>query len=59
MRSNLQERKITPEALAGKIEKNLAAEYGVSRDTARKARQKVLAGISMSKPSAKLSANDK
>jgi hypothetical protein len=58
MRLKLQERKISADALARQIEKDLAAEYGVSRDTARKARQRVLAGT-VSKPSEKLSANDK
>src|SRR5260370_12496408 len=58
MRLKLQERKTSPDALARQIEKDLAAEYGVSRDTARKARQRVLAGT-VSKPSEKLPANDK
>jgi hypothetical protein len=34
--------KITAAGLEGELEKNLAADYGVSRDTARKARNAVL-----------------
>jgi hypothetical protein len=39
--------RLTPVGLRDMLEKVLAAEYGVSRDTGRKARNSVLAGISV------------
>jgi len=46
MRDDLSQRRRTPAELKNMLEKNLAASYGVSRDTARKARNAVLAEIS-------------
>ena len=43
MRSAVQERRLTVGALADKTEAALSKEYGVSRDTARRARNSVLA----------------
>jgi hypothetical protein len=45
MRQDLRAGKITAAALGNTVEKNLAATYGVSRDTARKARDAVLSEI--------------
>jgi hypothetical protein len=59
MRLHLREGKISGDGLRGQLEKDLAAEYGASRDTVRKARSEVLATVIMSKPSKKLSSNDK
>jgi DNA-binding GntR family transcriptional regulator len=43
MRDDLHQGRRTPAELKDMREKNLAATYGVSRDTARKARNAVLA----------------
>jgi hypothetical protein len=42
MRSDMQQGRLTAAALKNMLEKNLAENYGVSRDTARKARNAVL-----------------
>jgi prophage regulatory protein len=42
MRKAIDEKSLTVESLHNALEKQLAAEYGVSRDTARKARKAVL-----------------
>jgi hypothetical protein len=44
MCDDLRQGRLTPAELKNMLEKNLAAKYGVSRDTARKARNAVLAG---------------
>src|SRR4029077_20506303 len=45
MRDDLRQGRQTPAGLSNMLEKNLAATYGVSRDTARKARTTVLAEL--------------
>src|SRR5262249_34315946 len=42
MRSDILEGNLTPSELRDMLEKNLSEKYGVSRDTARKARDAVL-----------------
>jgi DNA-binding GntR family transcriptional regulator len=42
MRSDLQQKRHTVAQLENMLEKDLSANYGVSRDTARKARKAVL-----------------
>jgi DNA-binding GntR family transcriptional regulator len=42
MREEIQQGRLTIAQLQGKVEKDLASKYGVSRDTARKARKSVL-----------------
>lgn len=46
MRENIRAGRITADGLADMQEKNLEADYGVSRDTARKARDAVLSEMS-------------
>ena len=45
MRDDLLQGRRTPAELKDMLEKNLAANFGVSRDTARKARNAVLAEL--------------
>jgi hypothetical protein len=45
MRRAIEEGPLTPASLEGMLEKTLATDYGVSRDTARKARRTVLGDI--------------
>jgi len=45
MRSDIQQGQLTPLELENMIEKNLAPRYGVSRDTARKARKAILSEL--------------
>jgi len=42
MNEDLEQGRLTASALKNMLEKNLADEYGVSRETARKARDEVL-----------------
>ena len=46
IRNDLEQGRLTPKGLAVMLEKNLAGEYAVSRDTARKARAFVLSELS-------------
>ncbi len=55
MRAEIQSGKITPELLGKAKEKVLAAHYGASRDTVRKACKSVLSVEAGSKPVSKLS----
>jgi hypothetical protein len=55
MRDDLRQGRRTPAELETMLEKNLAATYGVSRDTARKARTAVLAELN----SRQIPTNDK
>jgi hypothetical protein len=45
MRHDIQDSRMTADTLAHMLEKHLAANYGVSRDTARKARNAILSEI--------------
>jgi DNA-binding GntR family transcriptional regulator len=45
MRNDIQQGKLTAAELAVMLEKNLSANYSVSRDTARKARKAVLSEL--------------
>jgi hypothetical protein len=47
MRHDIREGRLNPASLREKLEKDLAEAYGVSRDTARKARDAVLVGEAM------------
>jgi hypothetical protein len=42
MQNDIHAGRLTPNKLATMLEKEMAARYGVSRDTARKARNKIL-----------------
>jgi hypothetical protein len=55
MRNDIQHRRHTVAELENMLEKNLAANYGVSRDTARKARRAVLSELN----SRQMPTNDK
>jgi DNA-binding GntR family transcriptional regulator len=45
MRNDLQQGRITVAQLEDMLEKNLATKYGISRDTARRARNAVLSEL--------------
>ena len=55
MRNDIQQGRLTVAELDNMLEKNLAAKYGVSRDTARKARKAVLSELN----SRQIPTNDK
>jgi len=55
MRNDIQRGRLTPAQLDNMLEKNLATNYGVSRDTARKARKAVLSELN----SRQIPTNDK
>ena len=46
MNEDLEQGRLTESALKNMLEKNLADKYGVSRETARKARDEVLSEMS-------------
>jgi DNA-binding GntR family transcriptional regulator len=55
MRNDIQQGRLTVAELENMLEKDLAARYGVSRDTARKARNAVLSELN----SRQIPTNDK
>jgi DNA-binding GntR family transcriptional regulator len=55
MRNDIQQGRHTVAELENMLEKNLAAQYGVSRDTVRKARRAVLSELN----SRQIPTNDK
>ena len=55
MRNDIQQGRLTVAQLEDMLEKNLATNYGVSRDTARKARKAVLSELN----SRQIPTNDK
>ena len=55
MRDHIRLGQLTPLELENMLEKNLATKYGVSRDTARKAREAVLSELN----SRQIPTNDK
>jgi transposase len=59
MRRDIREDRQTADTLNGMPEKNLASIYGVSRDTARKARDAVLSETDENSNSRQTPTNDK
>jgi DNA-binding GntR family transcriptional regulator len=59
MERDIQEGRQTADSLRTMLEKNLAGTYGVSRDTARKARVTVLSELVENSNSRQIATNDK